>query len=93
MSPPSMSDLEIMCRFCSAYAPRAVPNCDRVLERWRGREDELYSAYEVACGRNPRKLLPFDAGPRYDASLTGEEGRALDELVRALAGRRISYKG
>lgn len=75
---------ELFCRYCSVYAPHAVPHCRRILEEWQGREDELWGLCESSYGRDPGSLLPFQAGPRFDAVLTAGEDAAVDHLLRAM---------
>ncbi|KAL7546814.1 hypothetical protein ACHAWF_010149 [Thalassiosira exigua] len=75
---------ELLCRFCSIYAPEVVPRCSRVLEEWRGREDELWDAIRSSYGKDPCALLPLAKRERRDARLLEAEDAAVDELVREM---------
>ena len=85
ISPRSLVDRhELLCRYCSVYAPNVMPECGGILSEWKGREDELWELLRLAYGRDPSSLLPLDVGPRYDALLTPCENKAIDELIRAM---------
>ena len=85
ISPRSLVDRhELLCRYCSVYAPNVMPECGGILSEWKGREDELWELLRLAYGRDPSSLLPLDVGPRYDALLTPRENEAIDELIRAM---------
>ena len=79
ISPRSLVDRhELLCRYCSVYAPNVVPECGGILSEWKGREDELWKLLRSTYGRDPSNLLPLDVGPRYDALLIPRENEAID---------------
>ena len=75
---------EILCRFCSVYQSEMISHCNEILKEWQGRENELFDLCQTSYGKDPRALLPFDKGPRFDAKLVDNETRAVDELLTTL---------
>mmetsp|Transcript_4463 Transcript_4463/g.7918 ORF Transcript_4463/g.7918 Transcript_4463/m.7918 type:complete len:857 (-) Transcript_4463:55-2625(-) len=85
VTPRALADRhELLCRFCSVYAPHVMPDCRRILKEWQGQEDELWDMCKASYGKDPSSLLPFETGPRYDALLTESENAAVDDLIRAI---------
>jgi hypothetical protein len=75
---------EILCRFCSVYQSEMIPHCNEILKEWQGKENELFDLCQSSYGKDPRALLPFDKGPRFDAKLVDYETRAVDKLLTTL---------
>ncbi|KAL3826909.1 hypothetical protein ACHAXA_005989 [Cyclostephanos tholiformis] len=85
ISPRSLVDRhELLCRYCSVYEPKVLPECGGILSELKGNEDELWKLLNATYGRDPNSLLPLDFGPRYDALLTPRENEAIDVLIRAI---------
>merc|ERR1711959_542355 len=43
VTPESLTDKhELLCRFCSVYAPEVIPKCGDILKEWKGKEDDLW---------------------------------------------------
>jgi len=85
VSPRGLTDRhELLCRYCSVYAPNVVPDCGAILKEWRGRENELWDALGASYGKDPSSLYPFGSGPRFDALLTEREDAGVDDLMRAM---------
>ncbi|KAL7532772.1 hypothetical protein ACHAXR_008418 [Thalassiosira sp. AJA248-18] len=85
ISPRTLTDRhELLCRYCSVYAPHIIPDCRRILKEWQGKEDELWSMCKTSYGKDPNSLLPFGAGPRYEAMLTERENAVVDDLTHAM---------
>jgi len=84
LTPESLTDKhELLCRFCSVYAPTVMPKCREILKQWNGKEDELWEMLRI-YGRDPDSLLPLRSGPRHDAVLSRSENDALDGMIRAM---------
>lgn len=83
-TPSDLSSVEVLCRYCSVYAPHIIPECENILKEWKGKESELWDMLKSSYGKDPRCLLPFEAGPRYDATLSTIENKSVDDMVRAM---------
>jgi hypothetical protein len=84
MTPRHIDRHELLCRYCSVYAPHLLPDCAAILSEWKGKEDELWDYLRASYRKDPSSLLPLDTGPRYNANLSSAENDAIDELIRAM---------
>ncbi|KAL9182962.1 hypothetical protein ACHAXT_004241 [Thalassiosira profunda] len=86
VTPRGLADRhELLCRYCSVYAPHIIPSCDAILEEWKGKEDELWEMLRASYGKDPNALLPLEKGPRYDSQLSSRENAAVDDVMRSMA--------
>ena len=90
--PPLSDRLELLERFYAIHRPGHVLKCPKVLESWRGEEDQLWKILRRNYGRDPDHLFPLDDGPRYRAGLTHEEQEVVDQIFVEL-GCTISESG
>ena len=79
-NPPLRDRLELLERFYAVYKPLHVTRSARILEHWRGEEDQLWKLLEQKYGRNPSNLYPFGRGPRFRAALTLEQKEVIAQL-------------
>uniref|UniRef100_A0A7S4IC55 DUF726 domain-containing protein n=1 Tax=Odontella aurita TaxID=265563 RepID=A0A7S4IC55_9STRA len=92
-TPESLTDKhELLCRFCSIYAPYVVPKCREILNKWEGKEGDLWELLHSAYGKDPDSLLPLSSGPRQDGFLSRTENEAVDGLIRTIGLPMVSRR-
>jgi len=84
--------LELLERFYAIYRPGHILKCPKVLESWRGEEDQLWRLLRRNYGKDPDSLFPLDNGPRFRGSLTHEQRETVEQLFTQL-GCTISEVG
>lgn len=84
MTPRLIDRYELLCRYCSVYAPHLLPNCATILAEWKGKEDELWDYLRASYRKDPSSLLPLDTGPSHNANISSAENDAIDDLIRAM---------
>ena len=90
--PPLSDRLELLERFYAIHRPGHILKCPKVLESWRGEEDQLWRLLRRSYGRDPDHLFPLDDGPRYRAGLTHEQQEVVDQIFVQL-GCTLSDSG
>jgi Protein of unknown function (DUF726) len=81
-SRPKIEDrLELLERFYSVYRPGHVLHCAKVLENWKGDEDELWRLLQYKYGRDPAHIFPLVDGPSYRGALSLEEKEVVSQLL------------
>lgn len=84
VTPDSLDDkIELLARFCSVYSPFTVPTCPSILQKWQGKEDELWNVLRSGYGKDPDSLLPL-TGPRQLAALSESESDMVDNVIETL---------
>jgi hypothetical protein len=79
-SPPLSDRLELLERFYSVYKPSHVARCAKILEHWKGEENQLWKLLEQKYGRNPGNLFPLVGGQTNHAALTLEQKEVIGQL-------------
>ncbi|OEU11807.1 DUF726-domain-containing protein [Fragilariopsis cylindrus CCMP1102] len=79
---------ELLCRFCSIYAPQVIPECDNILQEWKGKENELWDILKSAYGKDPNSLLPIDNNENT-MMLSIAENKSIDSMIRNMMGIQV----
>ena len=88
---PKITDrLELLERFYFVFRPDYLPNCTKILSRWKGEETRLWKVLEEKYGRDPDHLLPLTDGPRLRGSLTLEQEETLDNMFVELGYNSVA---
>ncbi|KAL3913431.1 MAG: hypothetical protein SGARI_000661, partial [Bacillariaceae sp.] len=79
-SPKIYDRQELLERFYSIHSPEHLPKVSKILESWKGEEQQLWNILREKYGCDPDHLFPLTEGPRNDGALTLEQ----DEIVGKL---------
>ena len=86
--PPIQDKMELLQRFFTVHDPELVKSCDDVIKQRKKRERKDFSwqvvwdELEKQYGRNPDHLLPLDSKDTDEITLTKDEQRAINHLLR-----------
>lgn len=90
--PPLDDRLELLERFYAIHRPGHILKCPKVLESWRGEEEQLWRLLRRNYGRGPDNLFPLDHGPRFRGALTHEQREVVDQIFAQL-GCNVTQAG
>lgn len=86
--PPIQDKMELLKRFFIVHDPDLVGSCEDVIKKRKKRERKEFSwqavwaELEKQYGRNPDHLLPLDTRTTNKVTLSNDEQRAINDLLR-----------